>query len=485
MRTIRALVITGIALVLVITNTAAGQADTVDGGITVSHLNNGGPAYDYTPTVIQQGSVQRIWWCGQAANPSNPSQNTDAILYATYDTATGAQSTPVAVLGPTAGAWDHVFTCNPGVVGGTFSNPLGDGITYHLAMYYVGTAEPDGSANSIGVAFSNDGVTWKKDPSPVVTAANPTPGAYGVAQPTPYNGDGQAGIHLMFWDTTAHHYYRVTSSDGRHFGARQQISENGWPYPSNGTFGYDSQTNSWYVAMEIGFRPASTTGGIAEREAFSYTLYRIPAAGFTSGGAWTELTTIDTDRSGYELNFIPSMVRDSYGNVNIGSYPNITLYYAASNPRPAADASPAAAGASADPNQWDLKTITWRPGRPELPLTRYFSASLNSHIVSTGWVDTTRYRSEARLASLYEAPRSQANRALYACKAGSADYFLSPDATCEGQRQLGLTGYAAATPSAGITVPLYRCRTMVDHFVSTSASCEGAVQESLLGYGIS
>ncbi|MDL4818479.1 hypothetical protein [Actinomadura opuntiae] len=462
---------------------AVTHADTSDTGITVSHLDNGANAYDYTPTVIQQGSVQRIWWCGQNANPNPPGQQTDTILYATHDTRTGAQSDPVTVLGPTAGAWDQVFTCNPGVVGGVFNNPLGDGVTYTLAMYYVGTAQGDGSANSIGVAFSNDGITWKKDPTPVITAANPAPGAYGVAQPTPYNGDGRAGIHLVFWDTTAGHYYRVTSSDGVHFGARGQVSENGWPYPSNGTFAYDSQTGFWYTAMEIDLRAKATTGGVAEREAYSYTLYRIPAAGFTSGGTWTQLTTVDTDRTGYELNFIPSMVRDGYGNINTGDYPNVTMYYGASNPRTAPDASPAQAGTSADPNQWDLKAITWRPGHPELPLVRYYSAALHTHVVSTGWVATSTFRAEARLASLYEAPQPQAGRALYACKSGSTDYFLSPDPACEGQRQLGLDGYAAASPSSGVTVPLYRCFSGVDHFVSTSADCEGSRRESLLGYG--
>ena len=483
------LVHAGVALALVATaaTAAAGSvasADTVDTGITVSHLDNGNPAYDYTPTVIQQGSLQRIWWCGQAPNPEDPSQNTDAILYATHDTSTGAQSSPVAVLGETAGAWDQVYTCNPGVVGGVFTNPLGDGVTYSLAMYYVGTAQADGLQNSIGVAFSNDGITWKKNPDPVITAASPSPGSYGAAQPTPYNDDGRSGIQVLYQDTTLGHYYRQTSTDGVHFGSPQQVTDNGWPKVSNGTFAYDSQTDSWYVTMEIDGRPAATTGGVTEREAYSYTLYTIPAAGFTSGGTWTPLTTVDTDRTGYELNFIPSMVRDEYGNANVGSYPDITMYYGASNPRPAADATPAQAGTSADPNLWDLKSTTWRRGHPELPLVRYHSSALGTHEVSTGWVDTGTFTAEATLASLYEAPQPQADRALYACKAGSADYFLSTDSACEGQRQLGLDGYAAANPSSGVTVPLYRCYTGADHFVSTSADCEGTTQQSLLGYGI-
>jgi len=55
--------------------------------------------YDYSPTVIQNGNLRQFWWCGEASNPNNASQQSDAILYATivFDTnSTGYESNFIA-----------------------------------------------------------------------------------------------------------------------------------------------------------------------------------------------------------------------------------------------------------------------------------------------------------------------------------------------------------------------------------------------------
>ena len=95
------------------------------------------------------------------------------------------------VLAETPGAWDSAFTCNPKVIGGVFENPLGDGQTYTYAMYYVATAEISGVNNSIGVAFSNDGIALEE----ISAAGHPVndPNAYGVGQPALYNADHKVG----------------------------------------------------------------------------------------------------------------------------------------------------------------------------------------------------------------------------------------------------------------------------------------------------
>ena len=120
--------------------------------------------YDYSPTVIQSGNLQQIWWCGGAYNPTNSTQYSDTIQYESIDLSTQVRYGPVAVLGETQGAWDSVFTCNPKVVGGSFANPLGDGESFSYALYYVGLG-PTGN-NSIGVAFSKDGTPGRNILSP-------------------------------------------------------------------------------------------------------------------------------------------------------------------------------------------------------------------------------------------------------------------------------------------------------------------------------
>src|ERR1700677_2942040 len=143
-------------------------------GITFTPLLPGSVAgrardYDYSPSVIQSGNLLQLWWCGSDDNSSDRTQISDSIQYESVNLSTGARSGPVPVLAETQYAWDSVYTCNPKVVRGAFANPLGNGKTYSYAMYYVATGFLTGANNSIGVAFSNDGLNWKKYPQPIIT----------------------------------------------------------------------------------------------------------------------------------------------------------------------------------------------------------------------------------------------------------------------------------------------------------------------------
>ncbi len=89
---------------------------------------------------------------------------------------------------------DSMYLCNPKVIGGSFDNPLGDGQSFQYAMYYAATS--DGSTNNIGVAFSKDGINWKKYPQPVIWASSAS--GYGVGQPAVYNSDHKAAISLFY-----------------------------------------------------------------------------------------------------------------------------------------------------------------------------------------------------------------------------------------------------------------------------------------------
>ena len=82
--------------------------------------------WNYSPSVIQTGDMQQIWWCGTGQNPTVPSQKTDTILYESINTVTGVRSGPVIVLAETEGSWDSEYTCNPRVIRGTFVNPVGN-----------------------------------------------------------------------------------------------------------------------------------------------------------------------------------------------------------------------------------------------------------------------------------------------------------------------------------------------------------------------
>jgi hypothetical protein len=441
--------------------------------------------YDYSPSVIQTGDVRQYWWCGQAVNPNNSKQDSDTIQYQSVNQTTNATVGPMTVLGESPGTWDNWFLCNPKVIGGVFTDPLGDGMTYQYAMYYVATA--DGVTNNIGVAFSNDGIAWKKYPNPVLRTSATS--GYGIGQPAAYNSDGKAAITVFYedWNPTVHHV-AATSTDGVHFtvqgalttvGLDPDIPKTAWW----GDMAYDPTSGYWYAAFQTPLRDPSTTGGITELGSYGIELYRIRGDALLTGTTpWQELHSFDTNMTGFEANHLAGFVRDMNGNVYVGPTPAIQMYITVSNPRPPWDASPASAGGSGFVDRWDLAPVQWVPNTPLMPLNRYYNGT--SHVVTTGWISPSGgFQLQSTLGHIYESQQQGATVPFYGCKRGSKDYFVSLDNACEGQRILGKNGYGYSQPVDGLNlVALYRCKTKQDHFVSADPKCEGQTTDELLGY---
>lgn len=447
-------------------------------------VGNGGKS-NYSPSVIQTGDVQKFWWCGQGINPTYRSQDSDAIYYETVNTVTNAKSAPIVVLAETQGSWDSRYTCNPRVIGGTFANPLGDGQTYSYEMFYVGSTS--GLNNSIGAAFSHDGIQWVKYPQPVIPSTSLY--TYGVGQPAAYNANGQSSITLFYEDDTPIiHHLEVTSTDGIHFNAVGTLTTNGLDKDYTGItwgdMGYDSSTNSWYAAFNLPARPQNTSGDILERGQWGFQLYRIPNSSLITGAIpWQMVKTVDTNLTGYESNFLPSLLHDGYGNVNVGSYPKLELFVSTALPQPSWDASPKSAGELGDPSHWAIAVNTYDPSQTTLTLNRYRNA--DTYEVTSGWIDPSAdFALDTTLGHLYAAPQNGADQAIYNCKNGSTGYFVSFDPACVGQRVLGLNGYGYLRPPAGAaTVALYSCLTKKGRpFLSRYPNCEGNNSGLLFAY---
>ncbi len=448
-------------------------------------IANGGH-YNYSPSVIETGNTRQIWWCSYGMNPSDESQNSDAIYYASVNVSTLDYTSPVLVLAETPGKWDSAYTCNPKVIGGAFENPLGDGQNYSYALYYVGTAAIN-APNSIGVAFSNDGIHWNKYPQPVILSTSQT--GYGVGQPAVYNADHKAAITMFYEDSnpTLHHVAAV-STDGVHFTVQGALTSNGLdpddPYASWGDMSYDSKTGEWYAVFNRPLRPPSSTAGVIERGQYGVELYKIPQNALLTGTTpWQQLVTTDTNMTGFESNFIAGFVRDPYGTINVASYPTIQMYTSLSYPQPDWEATPAEAANSAGIATWILMPTQWVPeDGAAIPFNRYFNKDV--HEVTTGWISPIGgFHLQEVVGHLYPNPLHGAAVPFYSCKGGQKDYFVSLDIGCEGQRILGKNGYGYSQPVSGVNlVALYRCSTGYDHFVSKDPKCEGHTTDELLGY---
>jgi len=443
--------------------------------------------YNYSPSIIETGNTRQFWWCSPGPNPDDSSQDTDAIYYESINMSTRVSYGPVLVLAESPGTWDSAFTCNPKVIGGVFANPLGDGQTYTYAMYYVATAWLSGASNGIGVAFSTDGITWKKYPQPVIPTNTPT--GYGIGQPALLNTDHKAAIYMVYEDTSPSlHHVAATSTDGLHFTVLGTVTSNGLdpddPQATWGDMAYDSKAGEWYAIFNRPVRPSSTTGGVIERGQYGIELYKIPQTALLSGSSpWQQLTSMDTNSTGFESNFIAGFVRDANGNLNVASYPTVQMYTSISYPPPNWDASAADAGNSATVGNWILMPMQWAPDEvPTLALNRYFNGTV--HEVTTGWMSPDGgFRLQSTLGNLYSNPLHGATLPFYGCKGGRTDYFVSLDPCCEGQRILGKEGYGYSQPVPGVDiVALYRCSSGQDNFVSRDPKCEGQTTNQLLGY---
>jgi hypothetical protein len=454
-------------------------------GVSLAPLPAGSVAgraqlYDYSPSVIQSGDLQKIWWCGSGYNPADVTQYSDTIQYESINLATKARYGPLPVLAETQGAWDSDFTCNPKVIMGFFANPLGNGESFTYAMYYVALGST--ANNFIGVAFSRDGLSWKKYPHPIISPE--TSDGYGVGQPAVYNTD-QRGAIRMFYEDNCYglHHVEATSNDGVHFSILGTLTTHGLD-PDSQTWGdmaYDSQTGYWYAAFNTDLRDPSTTGGVLERGQYGIKLYRISDASLLTGATpWELVATVDTSLTGYESNFIPGFVRDMYGNLMPG--PAVQMLTSISDPPPPWNATPKAAGMSGSIANWKLSSFQWTPGSPLTALNRYFNQTV--HEVTTGWIDPNGgFSLQSTLGHLYQSPQQAATLPFYGCKNGSTDYFVSLDSACEGARILGINGYGYSAPVAGLNLTaLYRCSTGHDHFVSADPKCESQSTQQLLGY---
>ena len=443
--------------------------------------------YNYSPSIVETGNVRQFWWCSQGKNPNDSSQDTDAIYYESVNEKTFAKVGPLLVLAETPGAWDSAYTCNPKVIEGVFANPIGDGKTYRYAMYYVATAAINGINNSIGAAFSNDGIKWEKYPEPVILSTSAT--GYGVGQPSLYNADHKSAITMFYEDSNLPvKHIAATSTDGIHFAVRGTLTTQGLdaddPDATWGDISYDSAKGQWYALFCRQFRAPSTTGNVIERGQFGVELYQIPNDSlFTGTTPWQQLVIKDTNATGYESNFIAGLVHDPYGNVNLAAYPEIDFYTSVSYPAPSWEATPAEAGTSARIGTWILMPMKWNPATDvQMPLAQYYNG--HQHEVTSGWVsESSGFIKQNVFGHIYANPLHGATVPIYSCKEGKVGYFVSLDAACEGQRILGKDGYVYSNPDSGKNlIPIYRCSAGQDRFVSTSQSCGGQLMDEFLGY---
>jgi len=456
-------------------------------------------SYNYSPAVLDEGNVIKVWWCSAV-----PDAATDNIWYQEYDKQTKKATSRRSVLQVgKPGDWDTFGVCHPSVIRGSWPGAPGGG-AFTYAMYYTSTnvAQGGGSNNSTGVVFSTDGINWsgqhdKYNPM-IKQKVRDVAGTYGAGLPAAWSRGGSA-VTLFWIDTTAIKTddpnspdgYRsqavfADSADGKKFGPTKTVSQNGAPAYWKNDYAFDDsvQPPMVYSAQALNFRQGK--GKEDKNETFNFGLYRVPMDELLAGGGkWEQLAVVDTNLTGFPLNFEPGLSRTGEGKVapTVGK-DGLRVWFG---------------GGGQSPFTWGLRSETLKLGVGRLPLRRYSSGSggAKSYWVTTGFVPPA-YRSggaKPTTLGLLDSRPADGLVPLYACQRGpltttpegqltgvGADRFLSLE-SCTGAEPLGTNGYVFATaPSGTRTKPLYACKDGQAQFLSNDPKCEGKIVERLLGY---
>lgn len=206
---------------LVVGLVASLAGSTAQAATTAQFLSFNFPkaGYDYAPSVLRDGNQWVMYHCGY-----HPGTNSDAIFRSTSSDGRNwsVRATPVLTVSAPY-AWDSGHVCDPTVL----RNVPIDGTVRPWVMWYTGVIKKDATdlrpgPNKIGLAVSNDGVTFSR--LGPVNFTNPLSSSYcggnadvwGCGQPSvAFNGSTFTMSMNECLDSSCDTNRALTSTDGR------------------------------------------------------------------------------------------------------------------------------------------------------------------------------------------------------------------------------------------------------------------------------
>jgi hypothetical protein len=276
-----------------------------------------GNTYAYAPSSITDVPSDYHFYCGNRGRSSLVDQI--YVRHYVFDGANWLLAGDRRVLAPTRNTWDARHICDPSVVAGSFSLK---GVGYRYAMFYTGTRDPlnNGTHNHVGVAVSNDLLTWVKRTQPLVTR-NPHE-VWGVGQPSATSiVDGQVLLFYTRSNPTTTYVQHLDLADvdapivlGEEWGvsgAGLTTLPNGQQSVNNGDFAYDPVRDRFWVVRASSFDATSPDWVATDVE-----LAWIPGADIWAGtGTWTPVARINVDVTGRSKNDNAGIQRSVYGTL--------------------------------------------------------------------------------------------------------------------------------------------------------------------------
>lgn len=258
---------------LLLTALALGASIVLDRPVTIDTAYSGRGYYRYCPTVLDLDGTRHVFYCRNR----NAYSVVDHICHATVSS-TGELKDETLVLSPsdTSGTgWDSYHVCDPSVIAGRF---LYEGHAYRYLMAYLGVKGRTGDSGSDGAKCVNNKVGlavsdaldrgWVRMGASCVVES-PTPGKWGVGQPSLvsldgagkvalfYAGDGGTRVRTLNFstpETAASSLVVRTSADDlavstAGIGDLKGLRESGVTI-TNGDFAYNRENGCWYLLVD-------------------------------------------------------------------------------------------------------------------------------------------------------------------------------------------------------------------------------------------
>jgi hypothetical protein len=434
------------------------QAQIAYDGVILGRANH----YDGYPAHLFYGGKHFMWWCSQGSN------GFDVIYYAFKNTTLGAGgwSTPQLVFSPTNSPWTTRHTCDPSVIKGNFSYQGGH---YSLAMYYTSWRNLDcappatclGGRNAIGVAFSNDGIAWVANPTPVLAGNSTVVTDYGA---------GQSGVAFDPVTNILQHAYRDTSQNPLF---RLNQTSNGvqfTPNPAAPMLLDEAARDGFGQAPDIAWNPADSHWYAVIKDAdLSGTsdgetrVLRSRSQG-TLLGSWEVIGVFNSTVTGWPQNPNPGLGKNGDGSLYIDAQGWAYAFFSVGNVRP-------------DVASWEIAQARFRPRGG----TKFYSVSpcrvLDTRISGDGTFSSLRPSQTLQFSGACGIPagaKAVATNLTSVPQAGRCDFAFSPG---------DVTTTPALFPAAGSPRALFSTLTLSragEGTLRVAASCPSGAASHLI-----
>ena len=297
--------------------------------------------FNYCPAILVEDDVMHIWYC---------TNKTSGVIMDHIGYRTGVQqedgkwlfSEQEIVLAPTPGTWDGRHTCDPAVIKGEFKM---QGETYYYLMSYLGCVTEDYSKNETGIAVAKTpaGPWIKVDHlNPIVPWGDPKIfgdgsdrngyTSWGTGMPALLSVDGKGEV-LLFFQTasrgTGIQFWDLSDLDNPQVKWDATRNNNGI-LNSVGTrcsvgitdYAYDPVAKRFYVFGTTNEKnpPNITETLVSSHCVLAYidnvestqALCEILQANTYT---WTCVGYVGPDKTGWDRNHNPGIVRDPYGYI--------------------------------------------------------------------------------------------------------------------------------------------------------------------------